>query len=384
MRTTIAGRFLVVNNESAVFVFFLGKEKKMKTFSPKGKIHGPILPLFVLQKPITFGAKTMYAILCDYAAEKDHCWPSQATLAKRLSCSISSIKNYLGELVREKLISIRREQYRSSVYYLLRPEELVAKQETKLAHKQSEAGCHEAKSGYLTNLNKQRKERNSPPSPHARGEMAASPVRRTPGAPAAGGVSSPLRDFENTWALYPKKGAKGFARMAWLTLLRSGQLPALPELHAAIRRFADSKSWQREQGRFVPQLGNWLRGQRWLDPFPPAELAEAAQDQSTLQALRALEEREQRLKEQQKAKRARLRPLFDAFAAKFPPIANDAMPFGIWQYLHSQNRAPSADDVPPENDLGIIISFIDRYRTICLSIIFSSILTHTLYFKKIN
>ncbi len=329
----------------------------MKTFSPKGKIHGPILPLFVLQKPITFGAKTMYAILCDYAAEKDHCWPSQATLAKRLSCSI---KNYLGELVREKLISIRREQYRSSVYYLLRPEELVEKQETKLARKQSESGCHEAKSGYLTNLNKQRKERNSPPSPHARGEMAASPVRRAPGAPAAGGVSSPLRDFENTWALYPKKEAKGFARMAWLTLLRSGQLPALPELHAAIRRFADSKSWQREQGRFVPQMGNWLRGQRWLDPFPPAELAEAAQDQSTLQALRALEEREQRLKEQREAKRTRLRPLFDAFAAKFPPIANDAMPFGIWQYLHSQNRAPSAADVPPENDLGII-EFLNKF-----------------------
>lgn len=190
--------------------------------------------------------------------------------------------------------------------------------------------------------------------------MAASPVRCTPGAPAAGGVSSPLRDFENTWALYPKKEAKGFARMAWLKLLRSGQLPALPELHAAIRRFADSKSWQREQGRFVPQMGNWLRGQRWLDPLSPAEVAEAAQDQSTLQALRALEEREQRLKEQQKAKRARLRPLFDAFAAEFPPIANDAMPFGIWQYLHSQNRAPSAADVPPENDLGIV-EFLNKF-----------------------
>ena len=109
----------------------------METFAPKGNIYGPILPQFVLQMSITFGAKTMYAILCDYAADKDHCWPSQATLAKRLSCSISSVKNYLAELVREKLISIKREQYRSSVYYLLRPEELPKKQETKLAHRQS-------------------------------------------------------------------------------------------------------------------------------------------------------------------------------------------------------------------------------------------------------
>ena len=332
----------------------------METFAPRGNIHGPILPQFVLEKSMTFGAKTMYAILCDYAADKDHCCPSQTTLAKRLSCSISSVKNYLAELVREKLIFIRREPYRSSVYYLLRPEACLEKQETNPVHHQSESGCNEATSGYLTTLNKQRKEENSPSSPHAPGETASVPVRRTSNAPAAGGVSS-LPDFENIWAMYPKKEAKGFARMAWLKLSRSGQLPSLPELHAAIRRFAASEGWQREQGRFVPQMGNWLRGQRWLDPLPLAEQAEAAQNQSALRALRVREEREQRLKEQKDAERARLRPLFDAFAAKFPPLANDAMPFGIWQYLHSQNRAPSADDVPPENSLGII-EFLNEFK----------------------
>ena len=332
----------------------------METFAPRGNIHGPILPQFVLEKSMTFGAKTMYAILCDYAADKDHCWPSQTTLAKRLSCSISSVKNYLAELVREKLIFIRREQYRSSVYYLLRPEEMVKTQETNFANKQSESGCNEATSGYLTTLNKQRKEENSPSSPHAPGETASVPVRRTSNAPAAGGVSS-LPDFENIWAMYPKKEAKGFARMAWLKLSRSGQLPSLPELHAAIRRFAASEGWQREQGRFVPQMGNRLRGQRWLDPLPLAEQAEAAQNQSALRALRVREEQEQRLQKRKDAERARLRPLFDAFAAKFPPLANDAMPFGIWQYLHSQNRAPSADDVPPENSLGII-AFLNEFK----------------------
>ena len=309
---------------------------------------------------MTFGAKTMYAILCDYAADKDHCWPSQTTLAKRLSCSISSVKNYLAELVREKLIFIRREKYRSSVYYLLRPEACSEKQETNPVHQQSESGCDEATSGYLTTLNKQRKEEIFPLSPHAPGETASVPVRRTSKAPAAGGVSA-LPDFESVWTVYPKKEAKGFARMAWLKLSRSGQLPSLPELHAAIRRFAASEGWQREQGRFVPQMGNWLRGQRWLDPLPLAEQAEAAQNQSALRALRVREEQEQRLQKRKDAERARLRPLFDAFAAKFPPIANDAMPFGIWQYLHSQNRAPSADDVPPENSLGII-EFLNEFK----------------------
>ena len=231
----------------------------METFAPKGNIYGPLLPQFILQMSITFGAKTMYAILCDYAADKDHCWPSQATLAKRLSCSISSVKNYLAELVREKLIFIRREQYRSSVYYLLRPEELTEKQEASFSNKQTEVGCHEANFGYLTNLSKQRKEKYSPPSPHTPGEATASPVRRMARTPAAGGESSSLPDFESTWAMYPKKEAKGFARLAWLQLLRSGELPPLAELHAAIRRFASSESWQREQGRFVPQMSNWLR-----------------------------------------------------------------------------------------------------------------------------
>ena len=326
----------------------------METFAPKGNIYGPILPQFVLQMSITFGAKTMYAILCDYAADKDHCWPSQATLAKRLSCSISSVKNYIAELVREKLISIKREQYRSSVYYLLRPEELTKKQETHFADKQSEAGCHETKSGYLNNLSKQRKEKYSPLSPHAPGATTVSPVRRMVGTPAAGGVSSSLPDFESVWAMYPKKEAKGFARMAWLKLLRSGQLPSLPELHAAIRRFASSESWQREQGRFVPQMGNWLRGQRWLDPMQPSEQMGQKYSQDVQQAMRMQEERERSQHEAWFANKTRLRPMFEAFAAKFPPVANDAMPFGIWLHLHSQNRAPSADEVPPGNTLGIV------------------------------
>lgn len=150
----------------------------------------------------------MYALLCDYAAAKDHCWPSQKTLAKRLSCSISSVKNYLAELVREKLISIRREQYRSSVYYLLRSEELDERQETRHARKQSESGCDETTSGYLTNLSKQRKERDSPLSPHAPGETTPVPVRCTSRAPAAGCVFPSLSDFESVWALYPKKEAR--------------------------------------------------------------------------------------------------------------------------------------------------------------------------------
>ena len=63
----------------------------------------------------------MYALLCNYASDNDRCWPSQAKLAARLSCSVSSVKKYLAELVGIKLVHVRREQYRSSVYYMLEP-----------------------------------------------------------------------------------------------------------------------------------------------------------------------------------------------------------------------------------------------------------------------
>ena len=329
----------------------------METFAPKGKICGPILPQFVLEKPITFGAKIMYALLCNYASEKDHCWPSHATLAARLSCSVSSVKKYLTELVGENLISIQRGRYRSCLYYLLRPEGLKSEQ-PRAAHRQSHIASHEVKSGYIHNLKKQNKEKDSPLSPVASEQPQSFPSAP---APAAGGVSSSVPDFESIWNLYPKKEAKGFARLAWLQLLRSGQLPPLPELHAAIQRFAASESWQREQGRFVPQMGNWLRGQRWLDPLPPAEQAEQRRDLELRRAMQAREEQERRLLERKKAEKACLRPLFEAFAAKFAPLAADAMAFGIWLHLHSLNCAPSADDVPPGNTLGIS-EFLQDYK----------------------
>lgn len=96
----------------------------MKAFAPKGNIFGPILPQFILKMPSSVGTKVMYALLCNHASDKDHCWPSQKTLAARLACSVRSIKNYLVELIRERLIEVRHESCRSSVRYILQPEAL--------------------------------------------------------------------------------------------------------------------------------------------------------------------------------------------------------------------------------------------------------------------
>lgn len=347
------------------------------TFTPYGNIHGPILPTFVLSRRITFGAKIMYAVLCNYASyyKADCCWPSHAKLADTLSCSVSSVKNYLGELVRARLIVVRRKQYRSCVYYLLNPEELrdnqaQASQRQTSPHQptpdcvQPKAAYAQPKVGYLNTRRKQREEKN-PPLPPRKPEPAK--VSSFPKAPAAGGVSSLASDFEIAFALYPKQEARAYAWMAWHKLAGNGHLPPLDVILASIRRFAASESWQRDNGRFVPQMSNWLRGQRWLDPLSPAEERERREQQRREEhnrAIQAQEERERRLQEQKNAEKARLRPLYEAFAASFPEQLNEAkaaMAFGTWLHLQSQGLAPLAFDVPADNALDII-EFLNAFK----------------------
>ena len=293
----------------------------MQTFAPRGRIHGPILPQFVLETSISFGAKVMYALLCNYASDNDHCWPSQATLAARLSCSVSSVKKYLAELAGIKLIDVRREQYRSSVYYLLQPEALnvscretaaPVRHEAKPACEQPDSACSQPNSDYINTLNKQ-EERNTPPLPPVQPVVPG--VVASPPRSALGGVS--LADFEKAWELYPRKEGKSLARSAWLHLQREGQLPPLARIEASIRHFMASETWQREQGRFVPQMSNWLRGQRWLDDAVTAAAKEAEAAQHAADALQAMQRKEGARKSAQDKEREALRPFFDAFAEKF-------------------------------------------------------------------
>lgn len=328
----------------------------MKTFAPKGNIFGPILPQFILEMPLSLGAKVMYALLCNYASDKDHCWPSQKTLATRLACSVSSIKNYLAELVRERLIEVRHENYRSSVYYILQPEAL--RKGAAPAGDQPKSDSGQPESGHINNLSKQQEEKNTPLPP-------MKPERKdalSSSAPSAGGVGSAELDFETAWESYPRKEAKGFARMAWFKLLRSGQLPSLQELLSAIARSSASESWQKEQGRFIPQMANWLRGQRWLDSSLPVSPCVPAPDPRVRQFMRQKEEQEQLELSRQCREKERLRPLFQAFAAKFDAPDNEAMAFGIWMHLHSLRCAPSAADVPETAGRDIMAFLRERKR----------------------
>lgn len=343
----------------------------METFIPKGNLSGFIMPEFVLKLSITHGAKIMYSILCWHAYEKDHCWPSYSSLAKRMGCSINSIKNYFAELVKVNLVAIKRVSYHSSHYFLLKPADELMKSEkekyasgtckNELVSNPSKFDADPSKfddnppnSGYLNNTNETRKE--IPTQNPARQTVNAVPQNET-----GMGVGDSFSDFEKVYEAYPRKEAKGLAKTAWRNLVRENSLPLLSVILNAIERFKNSTNWQRENGRFIPHLSNFLKGERWNDPLPDEEVKAQVQKQQNMEReKKRLEEEAQKAKEYEE-KKAKVSPLFEAFAAKFSEEFHRPMVFGIWLYLFRKGMAPMAADVPEDNNLDIY-AFIKAFE----------------------
>ena len=248
------------------------------------------------------GPVLLYLLLFRKAYKGGLCWPSQLSLAKACKCTVRSIQHYLRALAALQYISIEQQEDGRNVYRLLLSQRVrffIAQDES--GHDQDggndqgeEFSSDHAKnirmegensSPYIRGLNKSI---NTPLSPHASAKRESAPSARVP-FPSTTPVPCPQADgwgdsssrekrrtkvatfqaanglFEQFFAAYPRKDAKEPARSVWHQLWRRGALPALDHLLAALERFRASTSWNREHGRFVPYLVNWLRGRRWAD-----------------------------------------------------------------------------------------------------------------------
>ncbi|WP_302736793.1 helix-turn-helix domain-containing protein [uncultured Desulfovibrio sp.] len=325
----------------------------METFIPRGRITGPILPSFVLREKLSPGAKMLYALLCNHASDKDHCWPSHKFLAQEMGYSVSSIKNWLGELTSARLLTIHRTAYRSSTYVLLRPRAGAASGISSApARGQSNFGYPQANFGYRNNSRKNLEK--LPPLPP---KNRATPSRATPARVKRGGGDflSANSIFERLWAVYPRKEAKELARSAWHRLWRHGEVPALDVLLGALDRFRASVSWNKEHGRFVPQLVNWLRGRRWLDEAPEAPASPVGEQATTPEKTEQVQRCMKRLEDQRRADPAleAARPAFEAFLSRFADGQRKRGPaWGLWSLLHRQGKAPHAGEA--DTAMGIL------------------------------
>ncbi len=351
----------------------------MQTFIPKGNIRGFIMPTHVFYNHalgLSLAAKVLYAVFCNYAAYKDHCWPSQKTLAKHLGYSVTTIKKLIDELEKAKLIA-KKHTGGTSIYYMLLPEgfempsaiapkdapvppqqdsaqphfafEDEPKAQLEIGYPQAEIDYPQPKVGYINNLNTAKINKHSL-------NVVPMPNRK---ANASGSMGVSMADFEKVWEAYPKKRSKGFAREAWIQLAQSGELPPTEILLTAIQHFAASRNWQKEDGRFIPFLGKWLHGQYWLDVQDTiaSTLQEDKRHLLQQEAYKKYEAQEHQERKAAQAKNALLRPEFERFASRFSdyhadkPINN--MLFGTWLYLESIGKAPRISDVPHDNILNI-------------------------------
>lgn len=62
------------------------------------------MPRFLFKLKISASAKVLYTLICDFAREKNYCWPSNKTLAENIPCGLTALKTYMQELVDQKLI----------------------------------------------------------------------------------------------------------------------------------------------------------------------------------------------------------------------------------------------------------------------------------------
>jgi hypothetical protein len=70
-------------------------------------------------------------------------------------------------------------------------------------------------------------------------------------------------EFQQFWALYPRKLAKGDARKAWRQT--APIRPPLPELLAAVE--LARREWAGRDVRYIPHAATWLRAERWSDEY---------------------------------------------------------------------------------------------------------------------
>ena len=371
MSNTNVNAFLIV-------LFSVGNGVIMETFVPKGNIRGPIIPSFIFDLELSPGAIVAYTVLCNYAGDKDHCWPSYKTMCSKLHKCKGTVISYINELVKANLIQVVSGKYKTNIYYILNPKSSMTQETNTKNNNYSYAGVVESSFVTLGTKNdhgrsnfvhsspeiepinnlKNNNINNTPPIPPV-GLQARQDPLPTDASPAAECASD--SDFQSIWIAYPRKESRRKALKQWNALARTGQLPPLTDLLETIAFRSQSEPWQKEKGRFVPRLAKWLAERRWEDEL-------TAEEKENFDAWLEQKRRDIRAKEIAKAKadaiaaaRQRLRPLFDNLARCFGQNSYGEEIFSYWCELHEKNYAPYATDVPPGNSLGLL-DFIKDYR----------------------
>ena len=271
----------------------------MRTFTPKSlflHVRDKFLPTFIRRDPSVSGnASYLYEMLFDFCGDKDHCYPTQSTLALLCKTTVRSVQNYIAELTRTGYIAVRKDEKTGrNIYYLLLSEHLLAllrklgipTHDMQTSSNASARGAHE-KFSHDIRVNK--KQDITPLSPLPVQEVSSSPsCRNRTGHPGSaplpqrvqgrGDFSSLSRtgasqtthvlhrptehEFEQLWAAWPQTATWAMPRNRQLALRvyrrmrRARQLPPIEKLLGIVEQYKLTDS--RWLNGYPPELSNWL------------------------------------------------------------------------------------------------------------------------------
>lgn len=191
-----------------------------------------IIDEWLLDLPVSDRAIRLYAILARYADNETHkAYPSRATLAERLGCSLASVDRAAAELVTHGAMS-KRLRPNSSIVYTLH----TTAPETVVTH--DEGGS----------------------SPVTRGVVTGDGLTRATQLDPLNKQATEPDLFDQFWERYPRKLGTGEARQAFLKAVKAHGADIIL---AGVQRFADDPNLPAPQ--FIPRAATWLNQERWHD-----------------------------------------------------------------------------------------------------------------------
>ena len=276
----------------------------MRTFTPKSlflHVRDKFLPTFIRRDPSVSGnASYLYEMLFDFCGDKDHCYPTQSTLALLCKTTVRSVQNYIAELTRTGYIAVRKDEKTGrNIYYLLLSEHLLAllrklgipTHDMQTSSNASARGAHE-KFSHDIRVNK--KQDITPLSPLPVQEASSSPsCRNRTGHPGSaplpqrvqgrGDFSSLSRtgasqtthvlhrptehEFEQLWLAWPQTATWAMPRNRQLALRvyrrmqRARQLPPIEKLLGIVEQYKLTDS--RWLNGYPPECSNWLHSRQF-------------------------------------------------------------------------------------------------------------------------
>ena len=281
----------------------------MRTFSPTSlffHVRDKYQPRFIKRDElISLGSSYLYGIIFEYCGDKDHCYPSQTTLALLCKSSTRTVQNYTAELVKAEYIAVKKDEKTGrNIYYLLLSPRLIAllrklgipTHETQISGTSSESegsqGAHENFSPYIRDQRDQDTPLSPLPSPAAisplqssrrtgfpssapttqrvqgRGDFSSlSRTNATPHAPRVLHRPAVSHEFEQLWLAWPQTATWDMPRNRQLALRvfrrmeRAGQLPPIENLLATVELYKRTDS--RWLNGYPPELSNWLHSRQF-------------------------------------------------------------------------------------------------------------------------